>query len=172
MTEQDTIKRLIHVCAYVSKVQASEMYSHSRRSVLILPRQVVSYIGVRMMGKTTTEVARIMKRDHSTVVHGVGKIEQRLRDQCPKTTPLVDQVWKTYQDRIHIPEEINEVANMDKPAAPAVPSKEVCEEIKKLRAKGMPVNRIAERVQADEFFVARMCGVSFWKGKHTNEVTT
>ena len=166
------IRKIVHVTCRITRVEPAEFYSHSRRSVLVLPRQVAAYLAVTKLPVSMKFYGGVVGRDHSSIVHAVAKIEQRLRHKCQKTTELVDQVWKTYQDRIPVLEEIGEVKPMDKPAAPAVPSKEVCDEIKKLRAKGLPVNRIAERVKADEMFVARMCGVSFWKGRHTNEVST
>lgn len=41
------------------------------------------------------------------------------------------------------------------------------EQIRKLRARGMSVPRIAQLVGEDEFVVARVCGVSLWRGRDT-----
>lgn len=39
------------------------------------------------------------------------------------------------------------------------------DEIRRLRAKGLSIPRIAELLGADEFLVAKVCGVPLWKGK-------
>lgn len=40
-------------------------------------------------------------------------------------------------------------------------------EIRKLRARGMSVSRISQLLNEDEFVVARICGVSLWRGRDT-----
>jgi len=44
------------------------------------------------------------------------------------------------------------------------------DEIRRLRAKGMSIPRIAELLDTDEFLVARVCGVSLWKGRDPRTV--
>jgi len=166
------VRKIIHLCAVKCGVEPAEMYSSSRRAVTILPRQVACFVAVSKLGASSKHVGRVMNRDHSTVLHAVARIEQRLRNGCEKTQKLVSDVWEAYHKPLPPTVKINEVATIEKRVAPPVPTVDVCDEIKKLRARGLPVNRIAERVQADEFFVARMCGVQFWKGRHTNEVQT
>jgi hypothetical protein len=39
------------------------------------------------------------------------------------------------------------------------------DEIRRLRAKGLSITRIAQILNADEFLVARVCGVPLWKGR-------
>ena len=43
----------------------------------------------------------------------------------------------------------------------------VDDDIRKLRARGMSVSRIAQLLNECEFRVARVCGVSLWKGRDT-----
>jgi DNA-binding CsgD family transcriptional regulator len=168
--QSDSARKLIHICAVTCGVEPAEVYSASRRVAAVLPRQIACYVAATKMGMVSKSIARTMNRDHSTVLHAIEKVEQRLRNNCLKTQKLVAEVWEAYQEPLPPIVQITEVVHVEKSKTVSAPSADVCDEIKKLRARGLPINRIAERLGANEYLVAKLCGVSFWKHKNVNEV--
>lgn len=72
ITSQDVIKT---VCAYYN-VKQTHIKSPTRSSSVVLPRQIIMYLLRNELKMKLEEIAYTLKRkDHTTVMHGVDKIE-------------------------------------------------------------------------------------------------
>lgn len=71
-TTDDLIR---NVCAFY-KIRPAQIKSARRDSFIVLPRQVAMYLLKKEFNLTLSEIGNILGgRDHTTVMHGVGKIE-------------------------------------------------------------------------------------------------
>ena len=80
---------IIQVVAEHYGVKAEDITSKKRNAEFVLPRQVVMYLCRELTEVSLTDIAKILdKKDHTTIMHGVNKIEEQL-----KTNPdLVSQI--------------------------------------------------------------------------------
>jgi Bacterial dnaA protein helix-turn-helix len=53
----------------------ADMVSHDRHRRLARPRQVAMYLARELTGKSYGDIARVFKRDHSTVIHAVKRCD-------------------------------------------------------------------------------------------------
>lgn len=61
----------------------SELVSHRRLGNLIRARHVAYYLSKNLTNRTLPEIGRHFEgRDHSTISHGVGRVKERLKDDC------------------------------------------------------------------------------------------
>lgn len=68
-------QRILTEVATYFEIQVDDLLSRSRRRKFSLPRQVAMYLLIHEIGLAPTHVGRILGgRDHSTVIHGAGKI--------------------------------------------------------------------------------------------------
>lgn len=72
--------RVLHAVAAMHDVKADEILSTSRKHHVIRARFEVFYRLRVDLNYSYTKISKIMKRDHSTVMHGVGKIKAMLLD--------------------------------------------------------------------------------------------
>jgi len=74
-----TPERVIEEVAKVFHVSKEDILSRRRMNFLVLPRQVAMYLVKQIVGLSLTETAKAFKRkDHTTVLHAVRKIEKLL----------------------------------------------------------------------------------------------
>ncbi len=60
-----------------------EVLTGDRRSAdIVLPRQIGYYLVSRLTTKSTREISRRFNRDHSSISHGVQKIERLMRESA------------------------------------------------------------------------------------------
>ena len=80
---------IIQVVAEHYGVKAEDITSKKRNAEFVLPRQIVMYLCRELTEVSLTDIAKILdKKDHTTIMHGVNKIEEQL-----KTNPdLVSQI--------------------------------------------------------------------------------
>lgn len=55
------------------------------------PRQVAMYLAIELTGRTYVEVGRALGRDHTTVVHGVNQVRDRIAS-CRATAAMVESL--------------------------------------------------------------------------------
>jgi hypothetical protein len=55
-----------------------DLISESRRAHIIGPRQVAMYLSFRLLSRSLSEIGRMFRRDHTTVLHSVKMIKQRV----------------------------------------------------------------------------------------------
>lgn len=63
------------VCEYF-KITQAEMTSDRRKASLVLARHFAYYIARSLTGASLTQIGRAYKRDHSSVIHAIGKMEE------------------------------------------------------------------------------------------------
>jgi chromosomal replication initiator protein len=68
-----------NVC-YFYKVKSTQLKSPKRDAFLVRPRQVAMYLLKKELGLTFVEIGNLLGgRDHTTIMHGVGKVENMLK---------------------------------------------------------------------------------------------
>jgi chromosomal replication initiator protein len=77
---QPTLDRVQQVVARRWGVTPEGLRSKSRTKTLTVPRQVAMFLARDLLGMQLVEIGQAFGgRDHSTVIHSVGKVEQQLR---------------------------------------------------------------------------------------------
>ena len=67
-----------NVC-YFYKVKSTQLKSPKRDAFLVRPRQVAMYLLKKELGLTFSEIGNLLGgRDHTTIMHGVEKVENML----------------------------------------------------------------------------------------------
>lgn len=76
-----TPQLIIDTVAEHFNVSPSDICSNKRNSEIVLPRQIVMYLCRNMIDIPLKSIGTyIGKRDHSTIIHGINKIETELKD--------------------------------------------------------------------------------------------
>ena len=78
-------QRMLHGVAKQHGVKAEEILSPSRRREVIKARHEVCYRRRIELCFSYSKIAKLMKRDHTSVLHGVYKTRERLLDELSKT---------------------------------------------------------------------------------------
>jgi hypothetical protein len=55
-----------------------DLISDSRQVHIVGPRQVAMYLSFRLLGRSLSEIGRIFRRDHSTVLHSIKQTKRRV----------------------------------------------------------------------------------------------
>lgn len=80
---------IIQVVAEHYGVKAEDITSKKRNAEFVLPRQVVMYLCRELTEVSLTNIAKILdKKDHTTIMHGISKIEEGLKTN----SDLVNQI--------------------------------------------------------------------------------
>lgn len=83
--------RIIESAASVCEVSFGNIISHRRQREFVKPRHIAMYVGASRFFYTLPAIGRTMNRDHTTVLHGVRKIEAELKES-PRMRKLVDDI--------------------------------------------------------------------------------
>ena len=77
--EQITPELIIKMVAEHYGVSSDDITSKKRNSEFVLPRQVVMYLCRELTATSLQNIARLLgKKDHTTIIHGINKIEGEL----------------------------------------------------------------------------------------------
>ena len=76
---------IIDVVAEHFDITTADILSDKRDSYIAQPRQIAMYLSKRYTLRNGNEIAKVFKRDHSTVLHGIKTIENKI-----KTDPTVE----------------------------------------------------------------------------------
>jgi len=77
----------------VSGFSADEIiHSKRRKHELVLAKHVAAFLLVEDFGFSTVNAGRVLKRDHSTIVHAVRRVRKMLRDGHETVTAYVKYV--------------------------------------------------------------------------------
>jgi len=92
-----TWEQILHACSKHGSVPLVELRTRKRGSSRVTRvRHVAMYLGRSLAGLTLQEIgSRLGGRDHTTVIHGVARVERDLRsgrEGAPKTFALVKKV--------------------------------------------------------------------------------
>ena len=75
-------------------IQTSDIISKKRSHDIAYPRQICMYLCKKMTDQSLVKIGEIIgKRDHSTVIHGIEKIEKDL-DKDPELSKVIDVITK------------------------------------------------------------------------------
>ena len=80
MLKPTRIEQVEFVIAKAANITVSDLYSKDRTTAIVDARHAVWYIITRHMGYSSAYVGRLYKRDHTTVLSGVKRIENS--DMC------------------------------------------------------------------------------------------
>lgn len=81
---QISVETIQKTVADYYKIKVADMYSKRRPANIVLPRQVAMYLAKEMTEKSYVEIGELFGgRDHTTVLHAVGKINEQ-RNQIPE----------------------------------------------------------------------------------------
>ena len=84
------VRDIILAAARASGLPPKDVVSHRRTGDVILPRQVAMYLAKTMTTLSLPQIGRqIAKRDHTTVLHAVRKVEGLIASGDPKTLEAV-----------------------------------------------------------------------------------
>ena len=73
--EGPSVHDVICLVASSFEVQVQEILSRSKVATVAWPRQIVMYICMERLRRTSTQIANVLKRDHSTVLHARDKVK-------------------------------------------------------------------------------------------------
>ena len=82
------------VCDYFQITQ-HEMMSNRRKASLVLARHFAYFVARSITGASLTQIGRAYKRDHSSVVHAVAKMEDLV-----KTNSSIAQQYKYFENKL------------------------------------------------------------------------
>ena len=91
--------RILHAVAAKHQVGVDEILSKSRRRLIVEARFEVFYRLRVDLSLTYTKIAQLMKKDHTTVMHGVSKLRQKLLDQQSKLEDDMNAALVHYPDQ-------------------------------------------------------------------------
>lgn len=86
-----SIRACIAAAARECDVRPSDIIGASRSRPLITPRHVACYVASRHFGHSMPRIGLIMHRDHSTVLHAIRSIGEKIQTD-DKLAALVDMV--------------------------------------------------------------------------------
>jgi chromosomal replication initiator protein len=76
----DPQRILFEVAAYFG-LEVDDLVARNRKRTVSVPRQVAMYLLIHEIGLPPTHVGRLLGgRDHSTVIHGAGKINGEMNE--------------------------------------------------------------------------------------------
>jgi hypothetical protein len=55
-----------------------DLISETRQVHVVGPRQVAMYLSFRLLGRSLSEIGRIFRRDHTTVIHSIKQTKRRV----------------------------------------------------------------------------------------------
>jgi hypothetical protein len=76
------IGRIQRAVAKQFNISVDVLTGSQRSAEIVLPRQIGYYLVRRLTTKSTREISRRFNRDHSSISHGVKKIERLMRDDA------------------------------------------------------------------------------------------
>jgi len=89
---QPRVETVLRACAKYFGISELELKSERRTKIVVRPRQMAMYLAKTMTLRSPPEIGRRMGgKDHTTVLHGVRKLEKLIRSD-----------WETAYDAAHI----------------------------------------------------------------------
>jgi chromosomal replication initiator protein len=91
-----TLERVMQAVCEHFGVSLDEVQSRIRSKNLVVPRQIAMYICREMTDHSLPDIGRYFKRDHSTVIHGHGKVRDLL-DEDPVFAKMIEELMERIQ---------------------------------------------------------------------------
>lgn len=89
-------ERVIAVSARMYEVTSEELYEHTRRTNVIIPRQIAMYLLRADIGLSYPSIGRQFDRDHTTIIHACNKVKNmmesnaRIRNRIEKIRKIIE----------------------------------------------------------------------------------
>ena len=78
------------------------LFSRSHRPRIVLPRQITMYLARHVLNASLTEIGQFFKKHHTTVMHGIQKIEDLIED-VPQLREQIQEIIQILNDRTQRP---------------------------------------------------------------------
>jgi hypothetical protein len=88
-----SLPEMLEYVANAENVHITELKSHCRTAHLSLIRQVFYYLAKKYCHTNPTQISRFINRDHTTVLYGIGKVEDMM---------VKMPWWREYFDNHHV----------------------------------------------------------------------
>ena len=93
--------KLLNIVLVICGVSKEQFYSEKRGRTLVLARHLFCYISRAKLGHKLVPIAQFIKRDHTTVIHGINTIENLLsvNDEQVQTLYLsiIEAITREYE---------------------------------------------------------------------------
>ena len=87
------VERIMNAAAEGAEITLAQLKSEARASHIARPRQVAMWLSYKHSGLSMPQIARKFgKKDHTTVLHGNQRVEQRLEEGDAATVALVRHI--------------------------------------------------------------------------------
>lgn len=93
-----TVADIVNAVCIVSRISRQDIYSDRRERLISNPRQITMLVAYNVTGKTRSNIARHLKRDHKTVFYGVERAREKVRDM-PSMAALYRGVMDQLQNK-------------------------------------------------------------------------
>ncbi len=71
---------IVEACAKFYQIGKHEIMGNKRTKTVSLPRQVAMYLIRELLGLSTLKIARFLDKDHTTIMHGIKKVENLIQE--------------------------------------------------------------------------------------------
>ena len=89
-----TRKLAIDVCA-ASEIPLSELMSSDRSPARVYrPRHCFYWLAYRRLGRTLNQVGLFIRRDHTTILHGVRRVDHAIQEGDRRYTDIIAEAMK------------------------------------------------------------------------------
>lgn len=94
--------QLAAIICQVCSVTWKSILDHDRKANVVIARQLFCYFASEVLHKQVTEIGRIIGKDHTTVIHGRGKIRNMIDTEDDLYCPIINEV-QGLLDQILVP---------------------------------------------------------------------
>jgi chromosomal replication initiator protein len=92
-----TLEMILHVSAEFFGVPVSELTGRNRSARIALPRQIIMYLMREEIGASFPQIGQALNRDHTTVMHGIGRVADDLDKDADLTRTISSLRNKLYE---------------------------------------------------------------------------
>ena len=96
-------QNLLSVISFVSGSSEDEIKGRSRARGLVLCRHVYYHIARNVMGLKLAQIGQYMGRDHTTIIHGLNKVNDMISIEDEITINFIEQVNNCINEKYLIP---------------------------------------------------------------------
>lgn len=91
-------ERIIDESAHMYDVTTEDLFEHTRRAGVVIPRQIAMYLLRVDLGLSFPSIGRKFDRDHTTVIHGCNKVKEMIKKNLKvrnRVQKIRDRIQKT-----------------------------------------------------------------------------
>lgn len=101
-----TCQNLLNVISFVSGQPENEILGSSRSRSLVLCRHIYYHIAREKMGLKLAQIGSFFNRDHTTIIHGLNKVNDMISIEDEITCQFIEQVNNCIKEKYLIPTRI------------------------------------------------------------------